>query len=201
MISQHIQDKLKMFSDQKYKITSPNESIRIKEKKADGRVDLQCVTQNCALVFDSPEKNVLPYLDEKKKGARACSDAFIFTQDENENSFNLHLIEFKKTINTSVLDKAKWQLTMGFYNARAIAGFLGLKISDVYIYSGYRNDEINDVDSATLIQLRASNNMEAIQKINDWKTGKCKIYIDGKLRSFDQGKIKLDDKGCGSFYI
>ena len=66
MISQHIQDKLKMFSDQKYKITSPNESIRIKEKKADGRVDLQCVTQNCALVFDSPEKMFFHILMKNK---------------------------------------------------------------------------------------------------------------------------------------
>lgn len=72
MISPHIQDKLKMFSDQKYKIISPNESTQIKEKKPDGRVDLQCVTQNYALIIDSPERNVLPYLDEMKKGARAC---------------------------------------------------------------------------------------------------------------------------------
>lgn len=126
---------------------------------------------------------------------------FIFTQVENENDFNLHLIEFKKTINTSALDKSKWQLVMGFYNARAIAGFLGIQINDVYIYSGYRKDEIDDVDSATLIQLRASNNAEAIQKISDWKNGKCKLKIDGELRCFKQGKIKLDDNGYGTFYL
>ena len=201
MFTQHVEEKLRMFSDKKYQVLAKNTSAEIKEKSESGKVILQCSVQNDALVFDTPEKNVLPYLDGDKRGARACADTFVFSQVEGEDSCNLHIMEFKKTINTSSLDKAKWQLTMGLYNARALAGFLGIPIRDVFFYSAYRRDEITDMEESTLIQLRASNNREAIQKMNDWKIGRCKLEIDGEVRCFPQKKIKLDESGHGAICL
>ena len=198
MFTQHVEEKLRMFSDKKYQVLAKNTTSEIKEKSESGKVVLRCTVENDALVFDTPEQNVLPYLDGDKKGARACADTFVFSQAEGEDSCNLHIMEFKKTINTSSLDKAKWQLTMGLYNARALAGFLGIHIRDVFFYSAYRRDEITDMEESTLIQIRASNNREAIQKMNDWKIGKCRIEIDGEIRCFSQKKIKLDEKGNGA---
>lgn len=198
MLSQHVEEKLRMFSDKKYQILAKDDVTEIKEKSESGRVVLQCSVQNDALVFGTPEQNVLPYLDGDKKGARACADAFVFTQTEGENVFNLHIMEFKKSINTSSLDKTKWQLTMGVYNARALAGFLGIHIKEIIFYSGYRRDEITDGGEATLIQLRASNNVEAIKKMADWKAGKCRIEMDGEVRCFPQKKMKLDENGRGA---
>lgn len=115
--------------------------------------------------------------------------------------FDLHIMEFKKSINTATLDKSKWQLAMGLYNARAVAGFLGIHIRNIRFYSGYRRDEIIDMDQAALIQLRASNHGEAVKKMNDWKKGICRLQVDGKSCNYQQDKIRLDDNGYGTVIL
>ncbi|MBQ8232345.1 MAG: hypothetical protein IJZ34_10535 [Lachnospiraceae bacterium] len=201
MLSAHIDEKLKMFSDEKYKLAGKDTTVQIKEKNESGRVVLQCSVENDTLIFDTPEKNTLTYLDGEKRGAKACADAFIFTQTESTDICKLHIIEFKKSINTSTLDKTKWQLIMGFYNARALAGFLGISIKETCFYSGYRIDEITEEKQASLIQLRASNCEEAIHKMKDWKEGKCRLKIDGEERCYPHEKIKLDENGYGELYL
>lgn len=201
MFSEHIQEKLKLFKDTKYRIVGKNEVAQIEEKSKSGRVVLQCTMQQDALVLNTPEQNVLPWLDGDKKGARACADAFVFTQADQNDLFDLHIMEFKKSINTATLDKSKWQLAMGLYNARAVAGFLGIHIRNIRFYSGYRRDEITDMDQAALIQLRASNHGEAVKKMNDWKKGICRLQVDGKSCNYQQDKIRLDDNGYGTVIL
>ena len=53
---------------------------------------------------------------------KSCPDKFLFELDLDDK-WILHVMEFKKTINTSTIAKSKRQFVMGIYNARALAAF------------------------------------------------------------------------------
>lgn len=109
------------------------------------------------------------------------------------------IIEFKKTVNLDTVGKSRWQFTMGIYNARAVAAFLGIEIQNICLYSGFRNDKVED--NSRLINLRVRNNTEAIQKINQWNREECKLNIDGKEIVLPHKKICLDQSGNDQFSI
>lgn len=201
MLPVQIEEKLQMFRDEKYIFLNPEEQTVLEEKKKDGRVKLTFTAQAETLILPSPENNVLPYLDDQKKGARACADVFVYTHEVETKTWDLHIIEFKKTINTDSIGKSRWQFTMGIYNARAVAAFLGMEIKNTYLYSGFRNDKITFMENASLIGLRASNNTEALGKIKQWKNGNCKLKIDGKDVEFSHKKIYLTQEGNGKLSI
>lgn len=169
MIPEDVQEKLDFFNKDKYAIAA--EKIDLKERKKYGEVCLTCRLNKDTLIFMTPENNTLPYLDEKIKYARACPDKFLFELD-TDDKWILHVMEFKKTINTASIGKSKRQFVMGIYNARALAGFLNIQIKEIYIYSVYRNDKIESMDD-TLIQIRSMNmDPEALKIIREWKKGK-----------------------------
>lgn len=201
MLPVHIKKKLELFRDEEYTLLQKNEETYLEEKSEEGRAELQCKVKNNAIVIKRPEKNVLPYLDSQKKGARQCADVFIFIFNENSQDWELHIIEFKKTINMTTLGKSKAQLRFGIYNARALAAFLGFEILKVVLYSGYQNDNISSIEDATLIQLRMGNNAENVRKISEWKKGICTLNVDEENVKYEHKKIKLDKSGHGSLVV
>lgn len=64
-----------------------------------------------------------------------------------------------------MFQKSKWQFTMGIYNARAAAAFLGMELENIYLYSGYRKDNLSSMQNESLIALRASNNRDKLKEI------------------------------------
>lgn len=163
MIPTHIEEKLRMFREGTYEILKDRERTDLKEKNKEGKACLSCMAQGELLIFVSPEEHVLHYLDGNVKGSTACADKFLFKLDQENKTWDLHIIEFKKTIDTTSIGKSRWQFTMGIYNARGIAGFLGMEIKNIYLYSGFRNDKLAGEQS--LIALRANNNRDAVRKI------------------------------------
>ena len=133
-----IEEKLKLFAPDKYCLVNAGDSVRLNEKSKDGKASIECTCQEETLVFPTPERNVLPYLDETIKGARACADKFLFTA--NEDGWDLHVIELKKTIGTDTFAKSKNQFRMGIYNGRALAGFMGMKLKEIHLHSAFRSD-------------------------------------------------------------
>lgn len=79
MLPEHVVDKLKYFNSSKYIVE--NGKVELKEKKKEGKVHLICKLKNCTLIFNDPEKNTLPYLDENIKYAKSCPDKFLFELD------------------------------------------------------------------------------------------------------------------------
>lgn len=198
MIEKSIIKKLELFHSEKYKIVNAGDSVKLEEKKESGKVTLQCTVSEDAIIFTTPEKNVLRYLDEKIKGATSCADIFIFKKND-EGLWNLHIIEFKKTIDTSTVAKSKHQITMGIYNARALAAFLGFEINDIILYSGFRKDSITDLSSAALSAIRANISNYSIVKM--WKNGIWQLELDDSVKEFSHYKIQLDVDGKGSCTI
>lgn len=200
MLPVHIDEKLQLFDNTKYKFLNSFEEIQLVEKSKSGKVNLQCKVNKDSLIILSPEKNVLPYLNSES-GSRCCADIFIYSKSEEENEWDLHIIEFKKTINTTSISKSKWQFTMGIYNARAISAFVGFNIRDIYLYSGFRTDAITTIDPHSLIYLRASNNPDALKLIREWKKGYCDLDVDHNKMRYKYSKIKLDNNGDGNVEI
>lgn len=189
MLSQALDDKLKYFNEKKFEI-SDNEVLLV-EKETQGKVHLKCKLDKETLVFHAPADNVLAYLDEQKKYATAGPDKFLFQLDSS-GKWILHIMEFKKTINISTLKKSKIQFVMGIYNARAIAGFLNISISKIFLYSAYRSD------SCSLIEMRSANiNADDLKILRNWKNGKCVLVVDLEEKEFCHKKIPLDREGNG----
>lgn len=155
MIPAHIEEKLRMFREETYEVLRDKQQTKLKEKSEAGKVSLTCMARGELLIFPSPENHVLPYLDGQTKGATACADKFLFKFEQESGIWDLHIMEFKKTIDISAVGKSQRQFTMGIYNARAIAGFLGMQIGNIYLYSGFRNNRLTGEQS--MIALRAGN--------------------------------------------
>ena len=190
MLPVHITKKLdEFFLEKEYAIIEENGEITLREKSNTGKAELLCTLDEESIVFFKPEHKVLPYLDTQKPGATSCADAFVFKKQKTSDKFDLHMFEFKKTVNTTL------------YNARAIAGFLGMDLGEIYLYIGYRNDEMFPNKKSSLISLRANNNLQAINKIEEWKTGKCLLEIDDKKKRLVFRKIELDEEGYGTIKV
>ena len=196
MLTKELLDKLQYFNSEKFSIH--NDRVVLKENKKDGSVVLECQLNQDTLVFHEPEKNTLPYLDEAKKNAKASPDKFLF-EFHGGNECDLHIMEFKKTINTWSIKKSKIQMIMGIYNARAVAGFLNIAIRNIFVYSAYRNDQIESIEDDKSINIRAAiSNKEDQKLIRDWKRGVCVLKLDNKEKIFKHEKIQLDQNGTGN---
>ena len=194
-----IEEKLKLFAPDKYCLVNAGDSVRLNEKSKDGKASIECTCQEETLVFPTPERNVLPYLDEKIKGAGACADKFLFTA--NEDGWDLHVIELKKTIGTDTFAKSKNQFRMGIYNGRALAGFMGMKLKEIHLHSAFRSDRIHSISPGNLAAMRAQNNWEIQKIIEEWNADRCTLSIDLEEKSYMLGKIKLDELGQGEIVL
>lgn len=201
MFPVQIEEKLHMFQEEKYAVLRKGEQKVLKEKSESGKATLVYTALGEALVLPSPERNVLPYLDGRKRGATACADVMIYRWKGEGKGWDLHIIEFKKTINTSTLNKAKWQFAMGIYNARAIAAFLGIGLDSIYLYSGYRKDELSSMEGASLIRIRTSNSSKQLKEIKQWREEECELKLDGENRILPHYKVLLNQDGDGSLSI
>ena len=194
-----IEEKLKLFAADKYCLVNAGDSVRLNEKSKDGKASIECTCQEETLVFPTPERNVLPYLDETIKGARACADKFLFTA--NEDGWDLHVIELKKTIGTDTFAKSKNQFRMGIYNGRALAGFMGMKLKEIHLHSAFRSDRIHSISPGNLAAMRAQNNWEIQKIIEEWNADQCTLSVDLEERTYTLGKIKLDELGQGEIVL
>lgn len=195
----YIEEKLKLFAPDKYRVVNAGDSVQLNEKSKDGKASINCTCQEETLVFPTPERNVLPYLDETIKGARACADKFLFTA--NEDGWDLHVIELKKTIGTDTFAKSKNQFRMGIYNGRALAGFMGMRLKEIHLHSAFRSDRIRSISPGNLAAMRAQNNWEIQKIIEEWNANQCTLSVDLEERIYTLGKIKLDELGQGELVL
>ena len=200
MLPLQVEEKLRMFQKEKYVVLGEKEEKELEERSKSGRAKLKFTATGDTLILLTPEQNVLPYLDGGQKGTTSCADVFIYRWKE-ALAWDLHIIEFKKTINTTSLGKSKWQFTMGIYNARAVAAFLGMELQNIYLYSGYRKDALSSMEHASSIALRASNNTSKLKEIKQWKSGKCELQLDGGKKALVHQKIQLNQNGTGVLFI
>lgn len=192
MIPANVDDKLQYFDEKKY--YTADGDICLKEESKQGKAKIECKVSNTTLVFHNPEENTFPYLDNQKANATKCSDCFVFELVDDQK-WILHIMEYKKTINTNKMQQSRIQLTMGLYNARAIIGFLNLNVTEIRLYTAYRNDDI----SRQAATIRAANTDPNVLKlVKEWIGNEYNLVIDCEKTSFIHKKIQLNEDGEGS---
>lgn len=199
MLPVHIEKNLEMLDPDKYKFIKADDTLTLVETKTDGWASLKCTVNGDSIVLHCPDKNVIPYLrTEKEYGCRSCPDVFIYQRDD-ANIWNLHIIEFKRTLDSTRLNKSKQQFKMGIYNARAMAALLGLTWDTVTVYSAYRNDKTENTNKGNLIIPRAA--LFQTQTISEWHKGVCTLEVDEVCRQYPHVKIQLDQNGFGEITV
>lgn len=187
----NIQSKLEAwFKPDSFTIVNQAEKVTINETDKNCHMKVEFPATSKTLCIHNADKNVLSYLrnDTHNKGAQKCADAFIFSkrkQDHTNNEYDLLVMELKKCINIGSYQKARQQLIMGIYNARAVAGFLGINIRTIKLSCGYC--ENNLFSPPTPIEARAMNaSMIKTEPIlSEWLNNKLCLEIDGQKQLFD----------------
>ena len=98
MIPEYLRRNLDLFQTGEYTVVSDKEKvIFITEGEKEGLASLKSRFEDEAVVFHFPEKRTLPYLDREKKACQ-CADKFIFIKKTGNKKWQLHILEFKKSI-------------------------------------------------------------------------------------------------------
>ncbi len=154
-------------------IDDSDKQLILTEKSEPGAAELQLDLQYRCILFKNLDKHKLGYFKNEK-----CADYIVF--ENREKSWTLHIFELKRTVTGRKWEnEIKDQFRGAMQNALAIAGFMGISIelSQIRLYTAYRNDKINDVANPAKIRTglheKGSERMSA--KERDWNGEKVKI--------------------------
>ncbi|AMV12462.1 hypothetical protein GT3570_16270 [Geobacillus thermoleovorans] len=106
------------------------------EKSGEARLTLHC--SNEAVVFSIKPNRGFPYLRTKN-----TPDGIVFVKRE-EQRWELHIFECKKTVGEDSWEKAKRQFEGGILHAYMLRGLLDLPpFSKICVYTAYRDDHLS----------------------------------------------------------
>ncbi|ARJ38341.1 hypothetical protein SporoP8_05280 [Sporosarcina ureae] len=150
----------------------------LKEKDKNGKSLLKLTVDGVNIcVEDYDEKNKCGFLrQEKKNGMKKCIDHFILK--ENGATWDLYMFEMKSGVGNKTWMDIKLKLRSSYLNIKALCGFLGIALGDVYACTTYENEQFHN-----------------IQKNADPKTLIAplgKKAIDFKKDEWDKGEISID---------
>lgn len=197
MIPEYLRRNLDLFQTGEYTVVSDKEKvILITEGEKEGLASLKSRFEDEAVVFHFPEKRTLPYLDREKKACQ-CADKFIFIKKTGNKKWQLHILEFKKSIKHDKWKKIKNQFQYGIMNARALAAFLNMEIDSIVLETAYRNDWNlrNQPYSPTI--MRGLNSSAEVKAYKEWQENIVTLEVDSVEKCFRHDKIRLDSEGNG----
>ncbi len=197
MIPEYLRRNLDLFQTGEYTVVSDKEKvIFITEGEKEGLASLKSRFEDEAVVFHFPEKRTLPYLDREKKACQ-CADKFIFIKKTGNKKWQLHILEFKKSIKHDKWKKIKNQFQYGIMNARALAAFLNMEIDSIVLDTAYRNDWNlrNQPYSPTI--MRGLNSSAEVKAYKEWQENIVTLEVDSEEKCFRHDKIRLDSEGNG----
>ena len=197
MIPEYLRRNLDLFQTGEYTIVSDkDEVILITEEEKEGLASLKSRFEDEAVVFHFPEKRTLPYVD-KEKTACQCADKFIFLKNAGDDKWQLHILEFKKSIKHDKWKKIKNQFKYGIMNARALAAFLNMEIDGIVLETAYRNDWNlrNQPHSPTI--MRGLNSSTEVKAYKEWQENIVTLEVDSEEKCFRHDKVLLDSEGKG----
>lgn len=197
MIPEYLKRNLELFQTGEYTVVSDKEKvILITEGEKEGLASLESRFEDEAVVFHFPEKRTLPYLDKEKKACQ-CADKFIFIKNAGDEKWQLHILEFKKSIKHDKWKKIKNQFKYGIMNARALAAFLNMEIDGIVLETAYRNDWNlrNQPHSPTI--MRGLNSSAEVKAYREWQENVVILEVDSEEKCFRHDKVLLDSEGKG----
>lgn len=197
MFCKDVQKRLELLN--KSLITISREQIHLTEKKKEGTADLQLQLYHPCILFHDLEKRKLQFFKNQK-----CSDYVMFEYAQDQNQWLVHIFELKRSVGESEWTHLKAQFMGALQNALALAGVLNItfNLNDVYVYTVFRNDKLNNHANTTKQRLKMyeRNNPEYLAS-HDWNEEKIILDFLGEHK-FEHQKIKLDiETGKASFQL
>jgi len=197
MFDEEIKKKISFLKIDKDCIEQSDKMIELKETQKQGEVNLNLEVNNPCIAFKKLDDNIFQYL---KCGE--CADDIIF--EKSDNTWILHIIEFKRTVKSDEWIKVKSQFKGAFLNAIVIAGYLGIKINmdNIKLYTGFRNDKILKQRLASPAELKGQIGKSLrCNDTEDWESGQVLLSVFNTIVCIHT-KIQLDvDTGQGKFTI
>ncbi|CAM2079423.1 MAG: hypothetical protein NSGCLCUN01_03643 [uncultured Clostridium sp.] len=197
MFSEEIKKMIGYLKTDRSCIEISQENIFLEERSKDGEAKLDLIVNSPCIAFKQVDKNKNSYFAYKK-----CADNMIF-QNVN-NTWVLHIVEFKKTVKSDEWEKIKTQFLGCLLNAIGMAGYLGINIDykNIQLYTCFRNDKINSQRLASPIELRGKVG-KSLKKNNtdDWEVGEVELSDFNKLKC-RHNKIELNkDTGYAKYFL
>lgn len=171
--------------------------LHLQETRQQGEADLTLNLQNPCIMFKDLENKKLNYFKNKK-----CADYILYEQCEK--LWKMHIFELKRTISKEDWKSMKEQFKGAMQNALAIAGFLGIEveIEDIYCYSAFRNDKLNDYSNPAKLRYQMHEHSKCNtlpEGCEDWNEQEVILNFLDKEK-FVHNKISLDiQDGTGEY--
>lgn len=192
MLSESVKERLKLFQNGCFQIAEREFSVQ--EKAKEGIANIACQVGGDAIVFTIEGKKGFQSLWIKK-----CADAIVFEQCE-EDRWNLHIIECKRTVRERNWEDIKEQFSGAILHAYAIMGILGIQQFDkIQCYTAFRTNLLDPEESPNPILYKMPEEDESLDiTFDDWFNGRISLLF---LDELEHHKIRLDDMGNGEVML
>lgn len=187
--------RLELIEPGKYE-RNENGTVTIREKDKSGEAELLFSSKNEAISMHLEGGSSFSFLCNKK-----CADGIVFVKAD-EDIWDLHIIELKKTISLKHWKKVKEQFEGALIRALAVKGLLNINIGKVIFYTAYRRDklsekELEQSEDTSLLRHPVGEPMSK-PPVEDWQSEYYHVswYEKGKHL-----KIQLDEEGKGAYTV
>lgn len=143
----------------------------------------------CLRDFDNKRKCAFINLN-RRFGLGKSSDHIIF--QNKVNGWIINIIEMKTTVGRETWQEIKLKTRSSYLQCMALAGFLGIDIIDVKVYTTYENEKFNDIKNTQNIALHKPSLGHCLfdYKKEEWTRGLIKIRMGDK----DENIVTLSHK-------
>lgn len=192
MLTENLDQRLQWFQEHRCSVGS--DQFILEENREEGYTKIICKTNKHCLIFHIEKHGLKCLINE------SCADHIIFER-VSDQSWNLHIIECKKSVGDSEWEKIKKQFEGALLNALALMGVLGIeKLEEIKCYTAFRRDKLtvrectNPALLKTLVGGPASGN-----PILEWRYGRVQIL---SIKNITHRKIQLDQEtGLGNLML
>jgi hypothetical protein len=186
-----------------YKVVLPPAKVTVIEPEKSGEADVECtIPEGCVCIDWTTSQDMFNFLEGKNK----ADGAFVIHRADGK--FEAHIVECKKTVDSSKWGVTTQQMRCTLSRLLAIAGTLGLSFSRVVLYTAFQTDNLSSDESRnfatakrTIVALPQQSEVEADL---DWAGRqqlaweKDQVYLRGFEGIFPHKKIKLNQEGLGA---
>ncbi|HEU4964882.1 MAG TPA: hypothetical protein VFV52_13640 [Bacilli bacterium] len=176
------------------------QQVLVDEKKDDGLANVSCTLPSSHAYELTLEGKHVAHLNSQR-----CTDGILLLEHPS-GSWELHIIECKRTVNRNKWRKTKLQFEASIQRAMAVATGVGIFPAKIKLYTAVRNEEIRDeiMASPVLSKItpadRDAFTPEELEKYHffDWFDPTLELWVNDNI---PHEIIPLDDQGVGNVQI
>lgn len=164
------------------------------DKGGESTLSVEVAGEDSLCISNFDKKNRCGFLKEESSyGMQMCADHILF--QKKEGKWTLHIFEMKSSISFKKWNNIRLKTRSSYFNALAIASFLGIVVSDVNVVITYEKDDAiqspkNTTNPALFKPLLGDRRQDDPRK--EWNTGVISIEIgDPQRKIFPQIKVKM----------